>query len=91
MKGASLKRLGENKVGLKPTIPFESNKAEFNFDKDTDAKNIVYIKVNIDPLCDTADRTYIMKKSVSSIQTLNKKRCHHYLDHKIIEFRYLCL
>ena len=38
-KGAILKRLGKNKVGLKPAIPFKK-KADFNLNKETTAKNI---------------------------------------------------
>ena len=71
-KGASLKRLGENKVSLKPAIPFENKKADFNLNTEAANNNIVYIKVKVDPKGDEADRTNIVTKSCVGIQTFNK-------------------
>ena len=71
-KGAILKRLVENKFGLKPTIQFGNNKAEFNPDTEAAANNIVHIKVKVDPLGDKTERKNIMTKSFFGIQTFNR-------------------
>ena len=70
-KGASLKRLGENKVSLKPAIGFEKNKAEFNLNSEGSANNIVHIKVNVNRLGNKTDRMNIRKKIFVGIQTFN--------------------
>ena len=67
-----MKRLGENKIGLKPVIAFVQNPMEFNLDTDTSANNIVHIKVKFDCLCDKYDRTNITRKRFDGIQTFNR-------------------
>ena len=71
-KGASLKKLGKDKVGLKPTIVFVKNLTEFNLDTEAAANNIVYIKVKVDPKGNNAHRTNIGKKVLSVFRLLIK-------------------
>ena len=54
--------LSENKVLLKPATTFENNETEFDFNTDVVVNNIVYIKVNSNPLGNKADRKKYHRK-----------------------------
>ena len=69
-KGASSKGLGENKVGLKATIPFGLKEAKIDLDEDS--TGMVDIKVNVDTSGDKTDQTNITSKRFVGIDTFNR-------------------